>query len=176
LVLVVSLVLLVSLAAVSLGTLVGFGATLVSGRTLVVSIAPAPGFRGPRVSCGVELSELSGPTAVESVLTWPAAVLSKPTLSAVIVALPGRPASPGGPVRVLSSTCVTAVVSVRPWSGAAPTSSSFRLWQAADTAAAAARISSFLIRRSLLPIDVDYPAAAVAVVSDANLMDRPVTD
>src|SRR5919112_5485607 len=93
------------------------------------------------------------------------AVVSIFTLSGVTVALPGLPPTPGGPVRVLSIWWVTAVVSVRPWSGAAPTSSSDRLWQAADSAAAATRKNSFLIRRTLLP-DWSWQIEAAGTTQD----------
>jgi len=120
--------------------------------SLRVLSAPVLASRGPRVSCGAALSvvvSLTPPVLVvlvSVVLGCPwLAVLSMPTLSAVTVAVPVRPLTPGGPVRVESITWVTAVLSP-PLSGAAPTSSCDRLWQAANEAVAAARISRFLIR------------------------------
>jgi hypothetical protein len=70
-----------------------------------------------------------------------------------MVALSGRPASPGGPVRVVSIASVGAEVSPRAAvvvsrAGAGPAWSSVLLWQAAIVAAQAAKIS---IRFMFLP-------------------------
>jgi|SRR6478752_6998968 hypothetical protein len=88
--------------------------------------------RGPRVSWGADV----GDGLVETVSTL-AALSGIPTLSGVTVAAPGRPAVPGGPVRVESMTCVVAAVSAA--LGAGPAWSSVRLWQATIVAAAAAK-------------------------------------
>lgn len=58
--------------------------------------------RGPSVSCGVELQ--APVVSVVAGFSWLVGALSTPTLSGVIVASPGRPPTPGGPVRVLSIT------------------------------------------------------------------------
>jgi hypothetical protein len=98
---------------------------------LVVSVSVLSP-RGPRVSWGTDVGE-----ELVIVVSTLAALSGIPTLSGVTVAAPGRPAVPGGPVRVESMTCTVVVVSAVP--GAGPAWSSFRLWQAAMVAAVAAR-------------------------------------
>jgi hypothetical protein len=83
----------VSLGTVVLSVLVVLSVVLV----LLVSLGAALVSRGPSVSCGVEVWVVSA-----TPVFCRAVVLSRPTLSGVTVALPGRPATPGGPVRVLS--------------------------------------------------------------------------
>jgi hypothetical protein len=105
--------------------------------------------RGPRVSCGTEV----GDGLAETVSTR-AALSGTPTLSGVTVADGGRPAVPGGPVRVESMTWTTPVLSFLAL-GAGPAWSSVRLWQAAIAAAAAARRRICFMRA--LPVRVRLP-------------------
>jgi hypothetical protein len=105
---------------------------------LVLSVPVLSVVRGPRVSWGADVGD--GLVMVVSTL---AALSGIPTLSGVTVAAPGRPAVPGGPVRVESMTCTVVVVSAA--LGAGPAWSSFRLWQAAIVAAVAARKRIFFM-------------------------------